>query len=355
VGVLKHLQSLLERYHEENALGQTTPGICVMVECADRRWQWTSGLATVSQDAPFDLDAPLLLASVSKPIIAVELVRLHQQGKLDIFRDRVGARLGLSAAGLDTMPISCLLDHTSGIPDYLEHCGRREVNNCTEDEIIARIITLWTQTPHPTWSAGYSNSNYVLLGKILETVTQQDLASYLTEAVFRPYAMRNSTVWQECLATKPAEQYVWQDGLWQPVAVDRYLAGWGDGFVISTARDLMHWLRALSDGQILSPSAFRLLFGTSPPQDHVRGYGLGFGLEPVAGACLWHSGQVDGMSSLIVLCPPLNLRLVLLCNHQQRTKATWLSERVLALLVERRSQTRGVSRGGVPRESLCQP
>lgn len=264
-------------------------------DVATIRYLDANGLTSVSVEGPATLDTPFAIASIGKVMTSVALLRLVSQGKLAL-DDKVAAHLpadplaGLPA--LSEVTIRHLLTMTSGLPDYLD------------DAYIADVLTnpVKVQTPltalsyaygerqlfPPGKGFDYSNTNYVLLGLILEEVSGQTYAEAMDRLVFRAAGMDRSFVF----GSQPLPD-IFPTGHEDGEHYRSYYMfdGFGDGGVVAPAPDLARFFHALLVEETLLTAPLMVEFLHDPFEE---GYGMGIEVD---GAIVGHSGGDLGFSS----------------------------------------------------------
>jgi len=159
---------------------------------------------------------------------------------------------------------------TSGIPDYYEEKGtdgktgyalfiEDPARTWTAVEMISRART--DLRPHfpPGQGLYYSDTNYQLLGKIIENVTRTSLASALQNYLFRPLRLRHTWLTgspEPAGLAAPARVFDHQQDITTVRASTDY---WADGGLVATPADMIAFLRALHDGKIISPASLRTM------------------------------------------------------------------------------------------------
>ena len=168
--------------HTEDAWRQQgpLPGITAAVQLSDgSTWKGVSGAARLAPNrVPVTTDTPFLIASVTKTFVASTVLELVHDGKLSL-RDPLSKWLpGFDRA--DRITVRMLLAHTSGIadifnsPDFNRLVLKRPDHVWTFEEILS-MVGPPLFAPGAAWD--YSNTNYILLGKIVELVTGNSVAA----------------------------------------------------------------------------------------------------------------------------------------------------------------------------------
>lgn len=235
-------------------------------------WSGAAGLVERDSTEPAGADDPVRIASVTKSMVAAVVLQLVDEGKLQLDQ-----RVDELLPGLlpKSVTVRQLLDHTSGIPDYLtgldtaQQIASRADDSVTDDELIWKASAMpWTSEPGQEFS--YSNTNYVLLGRIVADLDGKPVGQSLQDRIFEPLQMTDTTYPTDAdIAGDALHGYVLENGIYTDVT--EYDASiWSSGAaVVSTVGDLNTFFRALFDGmlipqnlidemQVLTPSAYGL-------------------------------------------------------------------------------------------------
>jgi D-alanyl-D-alanine carboxypeptidase len=232
--------------------------VAMKVENGDGSISW-SGAA-----GDMEIKDQYFIASVTKMYITVIMMKLIEEGKLSL-EDKINSHLpedyseGLHVLkGVDysgQLTVRHLISNTSGIPDYFFH--KQENGRTAADELLegkdeawplSRTISLIKKLkPNfmPGTKAAYSDSNYQLLGKIIEEVTGKPIQEVMKTYIFEPLQLKNTYVYEDTSDTDPAPFYYGAKKLWLP----KYMASIGpEGGIVSTVDEVMVFLKAFFVG-----------------------------------------------------------------------------------------------------------
>ncbi len=216
------------------------------------------------------------IASVSKTFTSMAVLKLQEQGRLRI-TDEVSKYLpGFPLAGVT---IKSLLNHRSGIPNYvhyMERLGwdRRKLmtNQDVLDFIIARHKEIQIGPPDRHFS--YSNTNFALLALIVEKASGQAFPDFLKLTFFQPLGMTDTYVYTITDSARSLQSY-FASG--RPYAFDYLDKVYGDKNVYSTVRDMLKWDQALYPGTMFTKATIDSAFsGYSYEKPGINNYGLGW-------------------------------------------------------------------------------
>jgi CubicO group peptidase (beta-lactamase class C family) len=254
------------------------------------------------------------LASLTKQFTAAAILLLAEDGKLTL-DDRVRKWLPSLPSAVDSVTITHLLTHTSGIVAY-EDVIPRGTNTQLHDTDVLRLLESQDSTYFkPGSSYRYSNSAYALLALIVERASGRTFATFLNERVFLPLGMAQTVAYQEGISTVShrAFGYTMKGGAWTRKDQSITSAVLGDGGIYSSIDDLAKWDAALYDSRLLSDESRRLAFTPHTATDRADvKYGFGW---RITGETLWHSGETSGFRNVIVRYPSRRLTVVLLTNR----------------------------------------
>jgi CubicO group peptidase (beta-lactamase class C family) len=300
------------------------------------------GLANEITHEKLNENSVFNLASVSKQFTAMAIVILKEQGKLN-YDDKIIKYLP-ELSNYSNVSIRNLLNHTSGLPDYLNLNNNPEAKEYYSDSLAGKIATnkdiitfLSKYKPkanfEPNTRFEYSNTGYVLLASIIEKITGLTYAEYLDKAIFKPLKMNNTLVYCRRLLPKKinnyAYDYVYSDSLkkycpsdsLKDFKINNSLDGIvGDGNVHSTVDDLLKWDRALYTDQLVSKSSMKEVFQGAELNDKTKTpYGFGWFLDdnPDFGKIAFHFGGWVGYSTFIERDIDNDKTIIILQNHSR--------------------------------------
>jgi D-alanyl-D-alanine carboxypeptidase len=240
------------------------------------------------------------IGSNSKQFTAASVLILQEQGKLSL-DDPVGKYLPGLTRG-DEVTIRQILSHTSGYEDYWPE--DYVMTPMLQPETAEQILDIWAKKPldfDPGTQWQYSNTNYVIAGRIVEIVSGQPLFDFLTQHIFRPLGM--TSVWnsdQDQLTTPDPTAY-YRHALGPLCPAPKEGAGWmfAAGELAMTAHDLALWDQSLLAESILFSESYKQMF-TEVKLKSGKGteYGLGVEVRDREGhRSIEHTGEVSGFVS----------------------------------------------------------
>ena len=276
------------------------------------------GSGDLEWDAPHTSQSVFRLGSLSKPFTAVAIALLAQKGALKT-EDPIAKYVQDLPKSWKGVTLHQLLTHSSGVPNYTSQPGfwRQVVMHPNTPQELVSLVRNQPLDFEPGRHWGFSNTNYILLGMVIEQVTKQKYADYLRQAVFDPLEMKNSGYDEASVVLKRrARGYsISPHGLVNATYVDMSVP-YSAGALYSTARDLLRFDQALYSDQLLNSSWRERVFSA-----HVlttvdkSSHGYGWFISRDKG---WlqhtHEGGFPGFSTMLARYPEARSSIILLSN-----------------------------------------
>ncbi len=269
------------------------------------------GYANLEWQTPMTTDARLRIGSMTKQFTSAAILLLEARGKLKS-SDPIKTYLPDAPASWDKITINNLLTHTSGLPNYTAQAGFRTLmrQSATPKDVVA----LFRDKPldfAPDSSWAYSNSNYFLLGLIVEKASGQTYADFLKANILAPlhmddtgYDLNAPILSHRALGYAPGAR-----GLENAAYVDMSTP-YAAGAMYSTTHDLLTWETALFGGKVLSAAALKTM--TTP---YKANYGYGLFIHSEDGRdVIEHGGNINGFNSEMAHYPDDDVTIVVLDN-----------------------------------------
>lgn len=262
---------------------------------------WGAGYASLPFRVPVTERTLFHIGSVGKHITALAVMQLVDAGSVEL-----DAPVGNHVEGLPefwaAMPVRRLLTHTSGLPDY----GRviRDWDRPQGRDLILNAIgtSPLLFTAGDAWA--YSNTNYVVLGWLIEAVSGQPYADYLRDRLLRPAALPAARVDSAGdVIPDRAEPYDYSDGRFvHAVQLERLVSSAADGGALFSARDLAPWSTALAGECLVSRQLMaQATTGALLTTGRQVPYGFGWFVERTAGHQMQrHAGRVPGFGAFLM-------------------------------------------------------
>ena len=260
------------------------------------------GLVDLEWDVPTPEDgsASYEIGSMTKQFTAAGILRLVEEGKLDLEADFTQYLPGFDTKG-HRVPLRRLLDHTSGIRSYTEMPGFGELSmkKLPRDTLVS-LVEAEPFDFEPGTALIYNNTAYFLLGLIIEAVTDQTYQEYLAGQFFGPLGMNDTYYCSErAVRERRAHGY---DGSPGGLVRKGYLDHtwpFAAGSLCSTVGDLVKWNQALHGGRVLAAESYQAMITPSPLEDGtpIR-YAMGLGISGEGKhRAIAHGGGINGFLS----------------------------------------------------------
>ena len=281
------------------------PGAIVYVRTPTATRAGTAGYADRAAHVSMRAADRYRIASVTKAFVSVVILQLEAEGKLDI-DDPVSRFLpGVVPNGF-AISLRELMNHTSGLYNYTD-------DPAFFDALIANPSRTWTPqellavafahppnfVPGTNWN--YSNTNYILLGLVSEAVTGKPLGQSLQERIFSPLGLA-STSFPLTIELAPdfVHGYFKFEGvpLLDAAPILSPTWGWAAGGIVSNARDVTAFYRALMTGKVLATPQLTEMEQT---EQVAATYGLGIETRALRCGRAWgHVGDFLGWRNIVL-------------------------------------------------------
>ncbi len=287
-------------------------------------------LATATTPAiPATPEMRYSIGSISKQFTATAILLLEEQGKLSI-DDPVGKYIPGLTRG-NEVTIREILSHTSGYEDYWPE--DYVMTTMMGPETTQQILDTWGKKPldfEPGTQWQYSNTNFVIAGRIVEIVSGENYWDFLSEHIFRPLGMKS--VWnsdQQGLTQADATPY-YRHALGLLRIAPKEGDGWmfAAGELAMTPHDLALWDESLLARSILSSESYKKMF-TEVKLKNGEGtqYGLGVDVREDDGhRSIEHSGEVSGFVAENKVLIDDGVAVVVLTNQDAVRAATTIAD-----------------------------
>jgi D-alanyl-D-alanine carboxypeptidase len=297
-----------------------SPGMVVGVWVPDEgTYVRTFGTSDTTTGAPMTLRDHFRIASITKTFVAMAILRLEDQGQVSL-----AAPLSRFVAGVpngDRITIAQLLDMTAGVYDFTSDDAF--VKAFTDDPELPFSTSDFLAILHrhdplfpPGTKAEYDDSNYFLLGLVLEAVTHRPLPQVIREQVLDPLGLSETSYPTTPAMPSPFPRgYLTQaDGSLRDVTASNLAVAGGAGAMISTLHDQKIWAKAMATGALLEPATQELRLRTRVLASGPVTVKYGMGIGDINGF-LGHSGAIFGYSTATFYLPSRDATLVVLGNN----------------------------------------
>jgi CubicO group peptidase (beta-lactamase class C family) len=280
-----------------------------------------AGLTAVHSGNPIDSSTSFHLASVSKTFTAMAVLKLWEEGKLDI---NSSVSKYINQFPYPNITIRDLLNHRSGLPNYVhfvEKIGWDTKKYISNQEIAEMMINHASQLKAGRSNRyfDYCNTNYVLLALIIEKVSQLSYSEYLRQVFFEPLGMTHTFVFSIDKSNSVLQSYTFNNRQESMMFLD---AVYGDKNIYSSVRDLLKWDYALYEGRLFKKNTLENAFkGYSYERKGTRNYGLGWRIieMPAGKKIIYHNGWWHGNNTVFSRLPQDSSVIIVLGNKYNRS------------------------------------
>jgi CubicO group peptidase (beta-lactamase class C family) len=269
------------------------------------------GSADLEWNIPNAPDVKFRLGSLTKQFTATLVLLLQQDGELKI-SDPVSRYLPDEPKTWEKITLAELLGHTSGIPNFTD----------------IEEFRVWSMSPHtveeelnffkdkpldfePGSKFAYSNSNFEVLGAVIEKVSGKKYGDLLRERIFDPLGMRDTGLdADDLILPRRAQGYAPGPNGLRLARSESMAVPWAAGSIYSTTGDLLKWEHGLFGGKVLTADSLKLM--TTPGKGN---YGLGVFVDSSSGVKLVaHGGGIEGFNTSLIYAPDRRIAVVVLSN-----------------------------------------
>ncbi len=325
----------------ELTAGDFPPGAIVWIDAPAYRFEGASGLADLAGDSPMPPEGAFRIGSITKMFTATVIMQLAEDGVLTL-DDPLARWLPEVAEQLpngDQITLRHLLGHTSGLANVVEHEAYyadiftamvvdEATGNVTLDcverdphDTLARYVYGKDAQFAPGDQWRYSNTNYTLLGMIIEAAADMPLAEAYRTRIYEPLGMTSTFLdcYEEALMDVVHGYTGTADALTDVTELHESV-GWSAGGLVSTAPDLVTFARGLFGGALFADPETLVAMTTAAPGSS---YGLGVRLQ---GPYMGHAGGIAGFRSVLNYAPEFDTVVVMLYNHDGGDPETSVAE-----------------------------
>ncbi len=307
----------VENQMEQIAANDGFSGTVLVAKNENILFEKSYGYANLAHRVPNKINTKFGIASMGKMFTAVAIMQLREQGKLDL-NNKVGDLLPdyPNASVRDSVTIKQLLIHTGGLTDFFNDKFEHQVKHSVRT--LADYLEFFKDDDllfSPGTSFSYSNAGYIVLGMVIEKLSEMNYHDYVKENIFLPAGMKNT----DCYATDAsidnlAEGYFKkdEDGIWKTSVYMKGAKGSSAGGAYSTTHDLLNFATALKKNTLISSESLSMM----TTQQSENNYGYGFSLDEFNDIEVYgHNGGAHGVSAEIDIYKDLDYVVITLSNR----------------------------------------
>lgn len=306
------IKSFLDREMPESGM----PGVAYAVVADGKITSMGArGVMRIGGDRKITPDTAFLTGSISKSFTALAVMQLVEAGKIHLDARLSDYLVGFSGRAAGAVTIRQLLSHTSGFSTRQGNTPPAKSSH-GKDALAERVEQLEDVTPayRPGTRWEYSNTNYQILGRVIEVVSGETYQVYVTNHILQPLGMKHSFVADgkvhEAMATGHRPWF----GTEQPMTTNRTVRATApQGGIVASASDLARYLIMMMDGKddVLSAADKALMM--RPASKVSPFYGFGWFVDSSKGT-VWHGGTSPGVETLATMIPAEKKAVIVLVN-----------------------------------------
>ncbi len=304
-------------------------GMVMWIDAPEYRFAGASGFADLMDETPMSPEGAFRIGSITKMFTATVIIQLAEDGVLTL-DDPLALWLPEVADQLpygDQITLRHLLTHTSGVFNIVEHeaywadiftdavidedtgiltlaCVQRDPH-----DTLARYVYGKDANFEPGAQWYYSNTNYTLLGMVIEKATAMPLAEAYRTRIYEPLGMASTFLdcYEDAVIDVVHGYTVFEDATADLTELHESV-GWSAGGLVSTAEDLIAFARGLFGGALFDDPESLVAMTTPAPGSS---YGLGI---TVQAEYMGHAGYIAGFRSVLNYAPEFDTVVVMLYN-----------------------------------------
>lgn len=266
-------------------------------------------------------ETPMHIASISKTFTAMCILKLYQDKKLSLDDEYSKYFPQFNYPGVT---IRTLLDHRSGLPNYLyfmDALGWNKKTFITNKDVLDYLISKKNQLQNitaPNTHFTYCNTNYALLALLAEKITGTAFPELMKQTFFDPLQMKHTYIYVPADSAGATPSYDWRG---KQIALEYLDDVYGDKNVYTTPEDLLIWDRALRSNLIFSKETLEQAYtGYSNEKPGIKNYGLGWRMNtyPNGKKIIYHNGWWHGSNAAFVRLFDENATIIIIGNKFNR-------------------------------------
>lgn len=296
----------------------TEPGAAVLVRVNGKTvLRKGYGMADLEKGVKITPDMIFRIASVTKQFTAVAILQLVKAGKVSL-SDPITKYVPEFETHGKTITIENLLTHTSGLFNVTAVDGF--LSQITRDLKPIEVANQIADKPlefEPGSRFKYSNTNYILLGMVIEKVSGRTYAKHFQSSIAKPLGLKDTRYSRDkTLTPRHARGYELDgSGQWVPMKPMSMTQPFAAGALESTVDDLAKWMQALDDGKALDAKLLKRAWTPYKPTESPSDYGYGWVIRTESGErWIGHNGGINGFQSSAVWIPEKKVFVAVLRN-----------------------------------------
>lgn len=282
-------------------------------------WEYAAGFADKEAAQAFEVGTLTRIASIAKPMTAIAVMQLVEQGKVDLDAPIQTYLPKFPVKPEGTVTVRQILQHTSGLGAYK---STKEQENSIHYASLTDALAIFQDRKliaAPGAAFNYTSYGYVVLGAMIEAVSGMSYAEYMRTHIWERAGMSNTGV--EIVAKRSQRNAALYQANGKgklsrstPTDLSDRIPGGG---LTSNLSDMLNFGEAVLNGILIKRTTLELMLTDPGVKADGNGYGLGwylYGVNPVHGPVFGHNGAQTGSSAFLMVLPQVSTVVVVLSN-----------------------------------------
>jgi CubicO group peptidase (beta-lactamase class C family) len=318
-GSIDHFAEQLKAFGlfaEQQLESEGNPALSVAVDFGDTIWTAAYGWADIENQTPAKPLSAYRLASVTKPMTAVAILNLAEEGKIDLDAE-IQTYVPYFPRKEYPVTIRQLLSHLGGISHYKNYDREGHIKEPMDTREAIAIFEDFALIAEPGTQFNYSSYGFNLVGAAIETASGMSYGEYLSKAVWGPMGMSNTRMDDpRDLIPNRVRGYARVDGKLMNSEYVDISSRFAAGGTRSTVVDMVKFVRGLEAGLVLESESMQLLWRKAVTADGMFiSYGLGWDVDPLNGHYrVLHGGSQPETRTRLTHYPPKNITIAMATN-----------------------------------------
>lgn len=306
------IDSLLQAKYKPNAPG----AIFLIAKEGTIIYNKAFGLSNLELNVPMISNSVFEIGSMTKQFTAISIMMLMEKGKLNL-DDEITKFIPDYPTHGNKITVHHLLTHTSGIKNFT---SMKEIRNiATKNMAPTDLIDFFKNEPmdfNPGDEFKYSNSGYVILGYIIETVAEKSYADFVEQDIFEKLGMTSSQYASHSKVIKNRTSGYHNRNGYINTRYVSFTIPYSSGSLMSTVEDMNLWQQAIKNNSLISAKTTNKVFTNyTLNKGESINYGYGWHIKDLNGSLSYeHGGSIFGFKSMGVYLPESDIYVIGLNN-----------------------------------------
>ena len=327
--------ALAREFVEREMAAQLIPGLTIGFIKDDFQWVEGFGYSDLENQVPAKPESAYRLASVTKPMTAIAVLKLVEQGKIDLDAE-VQKYVPYFPKKQWPVTVRGLLGHLGGISHYRDYDAEGHFKDHKDTREAIAVFEDFELVAEPGTRFNYSSYGYNLLGAVIEGASGMAYGDFLKQHLWGPLGM-DATVMDDPDTLIPNRVRGYRLGPGGKVINSEFVnisSRFAAGGTRSTVLDMLKFARGVIDGKVLPPELMDAMHTSMTTRDgHRTGYSLGWNVRPVNGRFSYgHSGGQAETRTYLICFPGARFAVAVACNFEEADRGPFY-QRLFQLIV----------------------